>query len=167
MSKFSKLKNLKGVQIITIEPNNKKETFNHILHDIGKKHRIVLVSLSEPCSSILSNSKASNMLVIDCRGDQKKSSKNCVSIQSPRSLTEMSIEITKSLNSGKYNFFLFDSITTLLMYNDSETVQKFTHFLTSKLKAFQISGLMLSIDEEKSNKIIPAISQFFDRSVKL
>src|SRR3989344_1567409 len=54
--------------------------------------------------------------------------KGCYCLNSPESLTELSIVLTNLLKQ-KYEFIFFDSLSSLLIYNDLETVERFVHYL--------------------------------------
>lgn len=92
-------------------------------------------------------------------------SKNCSFITGAGSLTELSIEIAKKANTGDYQYVLLDSMTTLLMYNSLENTEKFSHYMASKLRALEINGIIISLDDEKSKTLIPLISQLCDECI--
>ncbi|MFH0922582.1 MAG: ATPase domain-containing protein, partial [Candidatus Micrarchaeota archaeon] len=105
---------------------------------------------------------------IDATGSRTRAaSSGCTAVESPSSLTELSIAITEASNTGKYDFLFFDSLSTLLVYNAAETAEKFMHYLAMKMADLNITTVILSLDEEKSKKLIPVIAQFCDGVIKL
>ena len=91
---------------------------------------------------------------------------HCYFLNSPESLTELSIILTKVLEQ-EYGYVFFDSLSSLLIYNDLETVERFVHYLTGKLKSLRIKGIFLSLDDAKSRELLPVVSPFFDAHVDL
>ena len=106
----------------------------------------------------------SKILFIDVISQSKNMKrKNCIFITNPQSLTELSIQITEAVNGGKYEYVLIDSINTLLVYNDSNVIQKFIHFIINKLNALEIICIIISVkDESQTQKIFPTLMQFCD-----
>jgi len=92
--------------------------------------------------------------------------KNCTFISSPHALTELSLAITTATNTGKFDFLFFDSINTLLIYNDLKTTQKFAHYVITKMREANLGGIIFSLDEASGKNVIPAITQFCDDSIK-
>ena len=80
---------------------------------------------------------------------QKDLPKGCYCLQSPESLTELSIVITNLLKQ-EYKFIFFDSLSSLLIYNDLETVERFIHYLTGKMKYLRVKGVFISMQDAKS-----------------
>lgn len=64
-------------------------------------------------------------------------------------------------------FIFFDSVTTLLIYNKQETVERFIHFFLNKIKNMNILMIIISVEEKKTNKIIPILDQFCDGCIRI
>ncbi|MDO8511115.1 MAG: hypothetical protein Q7S55_03030 [Nanoarchaeota archaeon] len=92
--------------------------------------------------------------------------KGCYCLNSPESLTELSIVLTNLLKEG-YEFIFFDSLSSLLIYNDLETVERFVHYLTGKMKYLQVKGVFIILNDTKSRDLIQVISPFFDAHIDL
>ena len=45
------------------------------------------------------------------------------------------IAITTAMNTGKFDFVFFDSLSTLLIYTDLKSAERFTQFMVSKIRA--------------------------------
>jgi len=91
----------------------------------------------------------------------------CLFISSPTNLTDLSISLTQILENPKpeKKFILIDSLSTLLVYNSSETVLQFVHFISSRIRMTRILGVFLCLEEEKSKKVISSLSQFCDKVI--
>lgn len=139
-----------------------------------KKLNGIYVSLNIPCHKLSNELKAkgidlSKMHIVNCIGGVKKKCTNC-NCSFPRyngSLTELSVIITKQINTGKFDFIVLDSVTTLLVYNKTETVERFIQYFVNKVRLLDMEGVILSVEgEEKSKKIIGVLSQFCDKTIR-
>jgi len=94
----------------------------------------------------------------------KLKGKQAVYLESPSDLVDLSIAIEKAvkkLGIGK-KFVIVDSLTTLLVYNNEESVEKFTHALSQKIGDWEIQGIFLATDST-SKEFIDTLSQFCDK----
>ncbi len=89
------------------------------------------------------------MHFIDCHSwiiHEKDSSPSVTSIPSPSALSELAIETTKILQKMPNARVIFDSISTVLLYNEPRSVFRFLQVLTSKSK--QYNAMMMILVEE-------------------
>ena len=101
-------------------------------------------------------------------GGVSKPSENFLTIDSPQFLTEMSIAISQAmaaLPDGE-KYFVLDSVSSLLIYNNAGTVARFLHFLTGKLREWGARGVLFAVDTEVK-ELLPYISQFVDDTVHI
>lgn len=176
--KFSDFK--KGEVILLIVSAQKYlqvslEVLKHYCNN--QKSSCVYVSVNRPYNTLMNLIKANKinsekLFVIDAitpPSDQQKSIKNAIFIGSPRGLTDISISASsavKSLTKGDRMLF-FDSLSTLLIYNDAGSVTKFAHFLINKMKEWSITGVIISLEKETDEKLTSQLSQFVDRVVEI
>ena len=178
-------KELKGMPknfiVGIIMPNNSYEDLNmnllrYIIND--KKSSGAYVSISKPYNHTLSLLKKSgissnNIHFIDCitkgLGTSLQGDSKCTLVNGPSNLTELGIVLHNFFISSKEkNRFLYiDSISSLCIHNSLDSVLKFMHFITAKMRVFELSGVMLSMHEETDQKIISNLSQFCDKIVHL
>ncbi|MBS3113216.1 hypothetical protein J4418_03985 [Candidatus Woesearchaeota archaeon] len=120
-----------------------------------------------------SNISLDNLFFIDCItkevGGKSIDSPNCVYIDSPKSLTDIGIAMHQFIVHTKdYEKFLYvDSISTLGIHNDSNTMLRFIHFLTGKIRLWGIQGVMVALHEDSDQRLIAEISQFCDKMIDL
>lgn len=167
----------KSIHIVLTKPEDYQLTNMIILEILIKKLRLtgIYVTLNKPHLTISASLKdrnidTSKLYFIDATGKQtgkRAKAANCSFIRSPESLTELSLAMTALANTGKFDFLFFDSLSTLLMYNDLETTGRFVHYMVSKIRNLNLRGIMISVVEEKSNKLIPVVSQFCDDIIKV
>ena len=143
-----------------------------------KKSKGSYVTVSKPYNHTISLLKnmdinTDNIHFIDCLtkslGSKATNTKNCVFIKSPAHLTELGIALHDYfVSSGEKNRFLYiDSISSLLIHNSMNTVLKFVHYVTGKMRIFGFNGMLLSLHEEKDKKLVSHLSQFCDKVIHL
>ncbi len=138
----------------------------------------IYVTLNKPYSSLLNllrenKIKTEKMFFIDAvtrlSGTGMQRAGNCVFCQTPTSLTAISIALSGAMETipkDKPKILFLDSLSTLLIYNQSGTVAKFAHFLTTKMRFYEIKGIVLSV-EDGNKEMIQQISQFCDAVVRV
>ena len=175
LNTLSKYPENKGICIF-VSPLDKynevnKEILNYL--NISKKLTGVYVSLNKDYKEITSELEkikinTSNLFfIIGIEKSRKIEADNCVYTQGPQALTELSLTITNIINTGKFDYIFFDSISTVLMYNNLGVSQKFSTYIINKLKQNDLLGIIISLNEVQSNKIIPTIAQLCDHCVNI
>ncbi|MFB6166657.1 MAG: ATPase domain-containing protein, partial [Candidatus Nanohaloarchaea archaeon] len=83
-------------------------------------------------------------------------------MDSPENLTGLSIVVSKAVDSmpDRDKFVFLDSLTTLEVYNEMDTVSRFAHFLTGKMRKWDASGVIISLEQETDEELVNRISQF-------
>jgi len=138
----------------------------------------VYVTINKPFSTmkaILEKEKIDTEAIIfidaitqTTRGKVEKGD-NCRYITSPENLTDISVAITEAAQAIplEKKFVFFDSLSTLLLYNNFATVARFSHFLTGKLRAWNVEGILMSIEQEADESLLTHLSQFCDSVIEL
>ena len=62
---------------------------------------------------------------------------------------------------------VLDFISTLLIYNDKSSTEKFVHTLIGKTNANKSSALLLTSDAKQNEVITKTIAQFVDKTIAL
>ena len=176
-NKLASVAKKKGIYLIISPPNKYKSVNATVLkyYTVKKKKNGIYVSLNKGYESVIENLKEQGVEIsrlyfidgITRTIDKEKEAKNCTFISNPGQLTELSLAITTAANTKKFDFLFLDSVNTLLIYNDLKTTEKFTHYLTARIRSSNIGGIILSLDEESSNKLIPIIIPFCDDSIDM
>lgn len=106
----------------------------------------------------------SKMTAMDTTG-----AKNALFITSPDSLTELSIAISESVRNlqSKNKFIFLDSLSTMLIYNQTGTVAKFAHFLIGKMRTEGVEMIIISLEREMDPILVSQISTFVDKVIKV
>jgi KaiC/GvpD/RAD55 family RecA-like ATPase len=83
-------------------------------------------------------------------------------------LSNLCIGISRVI--GKFQeekFLLLDSLSTLLIYNDSKAVSKFAHLLTEKMRRWNTAGSLLTVEMNAEKDVVSQLAPFCDKVVKL
>lgn len=93
---------------------------------------------------------------------------NINDFDSPTQLTDLLLETEEKLSSQeKPSLILLDSVSTLLVYNEKETVQKFLHSLIAKAHRADSRIILLASNDSATSDAISTIGQFCDRIYSL
>ena len=155
-------------------------TTAHVLKTMinQRSHKCIYVTINRPykvVTNILKENKINteSIFFIDLISRMTKTevagAEDCLFITSPESLTELSIAINESVKNVKSEdkFIFFDSLSTLLLYNQAGTVTKFAHFLLGKMKSECVETIILSLEKEMDERMIGQLSMFVDKVIKV
>jgi len=110
---------------------------------------------------------ASKIFIIDAISPRTQRAGNAVFIGSPKELTNISITTTSTLKKLKTaKVLIFDSISTLLVYNKFEVVKDFVSFITKEMKNLKVTFVMNVIKEMTDEKTVAELSAFVDEIVE-
>jgi|TARA_Y100000310_G_scaffold144500_1_gene143755 hypothetical protein len=134
------------------------------------------VSISKPHAYVINLLKTNgishnNIHFIDCitksLGEKSTQAKKCVFVDSPAHLTDLSVAIHDFFKSSrnKNQFIYIDSLSSLRLHNNLNSVLRFVHNITGKMRIFGFSGLMLSLREDDDKRLMTELSQFCDEVI--
>lgn len=88
-------------------------------------------------------------------------------LDSPLALVEMNLAIADELKKVVSNtkFLVVDSISTLLVYNSPQSVEKFCHTVIAKNRSENVVGVFLLIESEEHRSVVDTLAQFVDNVV--
>lgn len=170
-----KVKNLKDyIALATVDSKSYQKTnlllVKHLTVD--KKVPGVYVALNKPFATMKKEfeSVGINMdmvIFIDAvtktSGGKTEKTKNCLFIGNPENLSDISMAMDQAVMAlpGNERFLFFDSLSTLLVYNQVETVARFVHFLAGKMRNWKVKGIIISLRKTDS-ALVEQLSQFCD-----
>ena len=133
--------------------------------------KICYVSLNELHEALIKNLKdaginTNNFFFVDAisRTSQSKIQKvpNAVFISSPNSLVELSLAISDALAKENPDVVLFDSISTLLIYEKGSTSTKFLHSLIGKIKSSRSAAVFTALEGDVNADAVKDLGMFVD-----
>lgn len=137
----------------------------------------VYVTLNKPFAVIkkeLQKNKVNTGMIIFIdavteTGGKAKKTKDCLFIGNPENLSDISIAMDQAVRAlpGEGKFVFFDSLSTLLVYNNANTVVKFIRFLATKMREWKVKGIIISLQRESDNELIDLLTQVCDLKIEL
>ncbi|RLI88207.1 MAG: hypothetical protein DRO76_01035 [Candidatus Altiarchaeales archaeon] len=106
-------------------------------------------------------------ITIQAMGEVKREDK-CLFV-SPGDLTDLAVSIDQWVEAipEKDKFLFMDSLSSLLFYNSAGTLAKFSHFLTGRMRLWDLSGIFMSLEKEDDPHFLDDISQFCDEIITI
>lgn len=87
---------------------------------------------------------------------------NCLFIDSPSSLTRLSIAVTKVVEASAPKTILFDSLSTLLIYNPEQMIVKFTKDLINMVRGTRSKLILIALEGKEEATLLEKTSLFVD-----
>lgn len=156
---------------ITVKEKDVSST-EYLLRHLTMKLKMkgIYVSYNRGAGQLISSLKdgqkiAEKLFIIDATGSKAPQKKNVALMQSPSSLTELSILFTKITHEPEYQFIFFDTVSALIAFNGVETSERFMRYLGNKLRSLDMAGVMLFIADEQSGRLLAATASFTDKQI--
>ncbi|MBU0470739.1 MAG: hypothetical protein KKA62_03870 [Nanoarchaeota archaeon] len=179
-SHISKLKGLKEyVALAIVDANKYQKTNIKIIKELvneGTPGVYVTLNLSyDTIKEIFKKEKINlnQVIFIDAvtktLGGKTKKTKDCLFIGGPRNLSDISIAMDQAIMAipKKNKFLFFDSLSTLLLYNNVGVVAKFIHFLSGKMRVWKVKGIIISLRRKQDQDLIEELQGFCDVTLDL
>ena len=160
----------KEINLIISKPKNYKLVSTHIIKNLTKSGKKgIYVTLNKNYDDIVANFTKqgidlTKLFFIDATKSSKKRD-NCIPVPSPEALTELSITIITMINTEKFDFLFFDSLNSVLAYNDFEVTKRFSHYIISKVKSKKITAIILSNEEKFTKNSFSVLCQSYDKCI--
>ena len=179
-SHIDKLKNLKEYVALAIVDADKYQKANLSLMKELIKGGVpgVYVTLNLPCANVKTFFQREKMdltkvIFIDAvtktAGGKIERTDDCLFIGSPKNLSDISIAMDQAIMAipTKDKFLFFDSLSTLLLYNNIDVVAKFIHFLSTKMRVWKVKGVIISLRRTQDKDLISELQGFCDVTLDL
>lgn len=167
----------KGEIVLVVLPNSacSEETNPMAEHMSSRYNSIVYVSLNSITETILKKLEGSNVdkakfSFIDCATKMIKPSakdtRTVTYLDSISSLTDLSIAITKKMETKKHDAMVFDSLSTLLLYNNPPQACKFVHALVNRMRALGVSAVFTAAESDMNGELLKETQMYMDRVIR-
>jgi len=135
---------------------------------------ICYVSLNKPYKSIIDTLNKNKLNpakyffidVLTSTVETPAPAKNCEFVQSPSALTDISLAFTKAVHEKGCDNVLFDTISTLTIYQDTGEIIKFTQNLMTKARVNNVKSVYIALKED-SAELVKDLTMFVDGVVEL
>lgn len=145
-----------------------------VLSDQGLK--CIYVSVNRPAVSLVELFRARGLPLekiyfVDCvsemsSGETRRTER--VIFTSPTNLTAISISVNEMIRGIPGDkFVLFDSLATLLIYNNVGTIERFSHFITNRIRLANLRGVLLSIEKDMNKDLLNTLKSFCDEIIRV
>jgi len=174
---MKELNNMKKGQsiLITGKGNKIEEITINALKELTKDHIGIYLSTNKTSEKMTVHLKEKGVKInkvffIDtflAEGDEQLN--NCVHLESPTHLTEISIAMNQAIQSipkSTKKFIIIDSIDKLIIANKKEMTLKFSKFVLDTVKNHKLKGIFLTTDSKRDKKFIEQLGGFVTKTVK-
>ena len=110
--------------------------------------------------------RESLMFIDSITNTSEHTTETCHFLGRMRELTDLGIALAKMISEKEVNFVFVDSISTLLIYNDSNSVARFCHSVTEKLRNLNLPAALVLVEMEEGKGIAAQLAQFCDAYVE-
>jgi hypothetical protein len=136
--------------------------------------KICYVCLNKPYNSIMSGLKSmglseSKYFFIDVLTSAVKAPTAldyCEFVQSPSALTDISLAFSKAVEEKGCDNILFDTISTLTIYQDIGEIIKFSQNMMTKARVGNVKSVYITLKED-SEELVKDLTMFVDEVVEL
>lgn len=141
-----------------------------------KKYTQIILSTTRPCKNLLNlyqenNINTGKLIILSTCCDENESGKennNVIHIKNNSSLLEIAFSLSECMKLIKAKKTIFiDSINTLLIHNEPNTLAKFIHSILTKMRTNNVSGLLISLELEIDKEVRAEIAQLCDKVIKV
>jgi len=165
------------IKLYLIAPEKYFEGVMRVLKKEIKNTNTIFVTTNKPYGHLINTFKKHGIphnktFFIDCIskyvGEKiEQEPENCLFVEGPQNLTAIGIAINESVKHlpGKKTMFL-DSLSTLLIYHDSNTLSKFSNFFINKMRVLDIDTIVLALESDINKEAIKLIQSLADEVKK-
>ncbi len=165
------------VMLVIVKPKNYESTILAFMDIFLNDQKLfgTYITTNKPFRKILAKFlekgiKADNLFFIDCvTKEAPEESVGGVKVFSSQNVTEINVLLDKAIKSKKRGaeFIFMDSISTLLVYNEEKTVEKFIHALLERIYHWKTKGIFITVETRANELIVENLSLFFDKVVRI
>ena len=175
---FTNLDEIKESQILVLVIPDKQysERILGVIKELSSTYNsICYVSLNRPYRSLKKNFEDSGIDInkfffidaITKTAEIPAPDDRCEFISSPSALTELSLAISNNLEHKKFDYILFDSLSTLLVYESDTVVTQFVHFLMAKIRVVGCKAIFTCLKQDLDSMLLKDINMFADRIIDM
>ena len=92
---------------------------------------------------------------------------NCIFVSSPSALTEISLAFSKALNEMHCDASIFDTLSTMLVYEKPHAIIQFIHNLLTKLRISSGKAIFITLKDDLNSELTKDLYMFVDKVVEM
>lgn len=162
------------ILLVSLKSKDYREGVRNLIDFSLKKYKnTCYVTLNDPVEALVSRldgEEITKMFFIDCVSSSVKTpghEKNVVFVSSPKALTEISIATKKVIESGGVESVILDSISAMLVYEQSLNVMKFVHNQVLTYRKANLVSFFVILQEDVSEELMKDMTMFVDKVVEV
>jgi hypothetical protein len=149
---------------------NAKKT--DILKSMGKR-AICLVSFTKPYQALkkdiegvgLTDKTVTYIDTMTMSAQQPPEAEDCIFVESPKTLVDISVAISKIIEEKGTLTVLFDSLSSLMVYHDNLTLTRFLHNLITKIRVMNAKIVFMVLKKDTDSELVKDLYMFVDMVV--
>lgn len=179
MNGFSFTEDDKRIFIALSPARQYRDNITRLLKEIQKRNiSTIFISVNQPAAHLSERFRNDGIDVLRiffidaitryAGGPAPAPADNCRYVGKPGDLTAMSIAVTDALKKpyGERPVIFFDSVNAMLIYSNSVDLTKFLHFIVSKLRILNISGIFLAVEKGLDPILVSQLTTFADELIE-
>lgn len=162
------------ILLVSLKSKDYREGMENLMEFSLKKFRkTCYVTLNDPFETIvgkLDGKEITKMFFIDCVASTVKTpehEKNVIFVSSPRALTEISIAMKKVIEMDGVESVILDSISAMLVYEQSLNVIKFVHNQVLTCREANLVSFFVILREDVSEELMKDLTMFVDKIIEV
>ncbi len=158
------------ITLVVISKTDYLAKINSIISAVGESSKkICYVALNKPYNSILANLKKIGLDtqkfyfidVLTASVQTPPTVDNCTFIQSPSAITDLSLSFSMAMADKECDIAVFDTISTLIIYESAGSVIKLSQNLMTKMRVTDKKAVFITLKED-SETLIKDLTMFVD-----
>lgn len=164
-------------QIAVLAVTGAPNSFHDIILDAAEKYnKICYISINKPYYSFLDyfsihKINPKKFFFIDCITKtvikQPKKSDNCLFVSSPAAFDEINESVQKTLQKKKFDLLIFDSLSSLLIYQQELFITRFMHGLTAMVKGFHNKAVFIVLEKDIGMELARNMGMLMSKTIYL
>jgi hypothetical protein len=165
--------------LLLIGEKEYKARLEEIIKSVGKTNgKICYVCLSKPHNYVIKDLgymgiDSKNFFFIDVLSShygKPKPVKNCIFVSAPTELTAIRMAIKTAMEKWKCTVLLFDTVSALLIYQESFSIVRFTHNLMTGSEQEKTKKVFImlkgdSVPSEENQNLVKDLTMFADKTL--
>jgi hypothetical protein len=161
--------------LLSVSPTIYQETVLAVLRYFSERFGTGLyITLNKPAATLLGSFERAGIhlgelvLLDSVTNTSERDTESCCFLGRMRELSDLSLGVSKMVSERKQiKFVLLDSVSTLLIYNDTKSVTRFCHLVAERLRKWGLPGVFISVEMGEGMDMLAQLAQFCDAYVKV